>query len=91
MSRTANDTMKSIISSVLAINTARTLGAAIAPGLNQTVILNSSQVLGNIRDVNGILSFLGIPYAQPQVGKLRWQPPQAPLSSHSILTRHYLW
>ena len=27
-------------------------------------------------DENGVKTWLGIPYAQPPVGKLRWQPPQ---------------
>ena len=38
---------------------------------------NSGAVRGTPRDAQGTLSFLGIPYAAPPVGALRWQSPQA--------------
>ncbi|WP_245261507.1 carboxylesterase family protein [Hyphomicrobium sp. 802] len=40
-----------------------------------TVTLTDGQVRGT--SSNGVNKFLGIPYAAPPVGKLRWQPPQA--------------
>lgn len=36
--------------------------------------------VGTVED-NGVLSFKGIPYAQPPVGKLRWKAPQPALAS----------
>ena len=47
---------------------------ACAPGTD--VQTNSGPVCGSA--VNGVDEWLGIPYAAPPVGDLRWQPPQPP-------------
>ena len=41
-----------------------------------TFVPTEGPVQGAVK--NGISEFLGIPYAAPPVGDLRWQPPQAP-------------
>ena len=41
-----------------------------------TVTIDSGQLQGETRDA--VTFFKGIPFAQPPVGPLRWQPPQAP-------------
>ena len=53
--------------------------------LGVTVTIDSGQLFGNPRDINGILSYKGIPYAAPPVGNLRWQSPQPPTSFTTIL------
>jgi para-nitrobenzyl esterase len=47
--------------------------------INHTISLPSGLIIGNPRDAAGVLSFKGIPYAQPPVGSFRWRSPQ-PLS-----------
>ena len=42
----------------------------------------SGQVRGAERD--GVVRFLGLPYAKAPVGELRWQPPQAPPSWQQV-------
>ncbi|KAI0478256.1 alpha/beta-hydrolase [Xylaria cf. heliscus] len=43
------------------------------------VVVESGSISG-LNHPNGTRSFLGIPYAAPPVGDLRWRPPQPPLS-----------
>lgn len=49
-------------------------GAALADNGGPTVNTGDGNVRGFSK--NGVNIFLGIPYAAPPVGKLRWQPPQ---------------
>jgi para-nitrobenzyl esterase len=52
----------------------------LVPGL--VVNTQDGPVRGFVK--NGVNTFLGIPYAAPPVGKLRWQPPQ-PVQKHALL------
>ena len=45
------------------------------PAAGNMVTTQQGNVLGNL--ASGFRSFLGIPYAAPPTGKLRWEPPQA--------------
>ncbi len=49
-------------------------GTTPAPGL---VVTDFGAVQGSV--VNGTYAFLGVPYAAPPLGALRWQPPQDPV------------
>ncbi|KAL7908468.1 carboxylesterase type B [Trichoderma velutinum] len=64
---------------------ARLLAAAVLGGLVQharsdhidsTISVNGGVVQGIPRTADGVLEFLGIPFAAPPVGGLRWKPPQ---------------
>lgn len=66
------------------LKTAFTLGALFSTALlsqaqaasNPTVQTSKGPVQGFIN--NNVIEFLGIPYAKPPVGDLRWRPPQEP-------------
>ena len=54
------------------------LPAVLASLITSNVETTYGPVFGNLRDANGILSFKGIPFAQPPVGDLRWKSPSPP-------------
>src|SRR2546427_11915294 len=51
--------------------------------LTQPVLTSEGPVRGFVED--GVSRFLGIPYATPPTGTLRWQPPQAPAERRQTL------
>ena len=66
--------MKSILLGVtLTFLLTLTGGAFAAEKQSDIIKLHSGPICGKVED--GVRAFLGIPYAAPPVGKLRWQPP----------------
>src|ERR1700722_1518037 len=56
-------------------------GALASSGAGSTSpIVRSTGGLVRGADVAGVDSFLGLPYAAPPTGKLRWRPPRPPAS-----------
>ena len=51
-------------------------------GGGPTVVTTDGPVRGMVK--NGVNQFLGIPYAAPPIGNLRWKPP-APPAHHALL------
>src|SRR5262249_26515187 len=56
------------------------LGAGGPPAVD--AVVHDGALRGSI--VNGTASFLGIPYAAPPVGDLRWQPPAPPTPGSGV-------
>jgi para-nitrobenzyl esterase len=58
------------------IVTAAVFNSCNAQVIDHNLVIPDGPILGNPRDGASILSFKGIPYAQPPVGNLRWKSPQ---------------
>ena len=61
------------------------LGVPASTPLSENVLLSTGAIRGNPRDTNGLLSFKGIPFAQPPTGNLRWHRPLPPTSHTGTL------
>ena len=55
---------------------------AAASLLGQSIATSTGRILG--KDMGDVQAWLGIPYAAPPVGKLRWAPPQPPASWEGV-------
>lgn len=60
------------------------IGAVASENRTGVVSLDSGPVRGKVE--GGIREFLGIPYAAPPVGELRWRPPQAVAAWTKVLS-----
>lgn len=47
-------------------------------------VKTANGVLQGIKEASGVVSYKGVPFAQPPVGDLRWKEPQAPLNWKGI-------
>ncbi len=73
----------SLVSVLVAATTLLPAGAANAAGDHSVIAhTDTGLVLGTRAD--GVRSFLGIPYAAPPVGNLRWRPPQPAAPWHGV-------
>ena len=61
---------KSILIFLLAVIPALTYAS-----IEEPIQLQAGQISGTLLD-NGVQAFLGVPFAAPPVGDLRWRPPQ---------------
>ncbi len=59
-----------------ALAMATVFGLSAAHAQSEPVTTTSGLVQGNAADAQGIISFKGIPYAAPPVGRLRWHAPE---------------
>ncbi len=73
---TRRDFIKNSALGFLAVNTVGILPEKVFAADNCTVKTRYGKFNGFL-DENGVKTWLGIPFAQPPVGKLRWQAPQS--------------
>src|ERR1022692_4353668 len=66
----------SAVASARVRTTAKTAQSTVPCAAGTNVTINSGPICGIT--VNGVNEWLGIPYAAPPVGVLRWEPPHSP-------------
>src|ERR1700730_1838837 len=64
----------SVAAAVLAASAGGAVASPASGGANPVVRIDSGLIRG--ASAAGVNSFLGLPYAAPPTGKLRWRPPQ---------------
>lgn len=52
--------------------------ALISAAISDPIRIESGLISGSTNTENGVRAFIGIPYAAPPLGDLRWRPPQPP-------------
>ena len=60
------------------------LWLAASPAAAAVVAMTDSGVVSGVSSAGGVDAFLGIPYAAPPLGPLRWRPPRAPASWQGV-------
>jgi para-nitrobenzyl esterase len=53
------------------------LGSAVAQQSTGPIEIRTGKISGTV-DKNGVLTYLGVPFAKPPIGALRWRAPQPP-------------
>ena len=66
------------------LGTAAALGVAFSAGPSDQVRVTGGLVEGMAAKPAGVRAFLGIPFAAPPTGDLRWKPPQAVVSWNGV-------
>ena len=72
--------MRLLAAAIAAVSALAAWGAALA----DSAPVATQQGLVQGADQNGMTSWLGVPFAAPPVGDLRWRPPQAPASWQGV-------
>ena len=73
--------MRLLAAAVAAISVLGTMPASAAPA--PAPVKTQSGLVKGV-DADGVTSWLGVPFAAPPVGDLRWRPPQAPASWQGV-------
>src|SRR6267154_3990579 len=68
----------SVAAAVLAASAGGAVASPASGGANPIVRIDGGLIRG--ASATGVNSFLGLPYAAPPTGKLRWRPPRPPAS-----------
>ena len=60
------------------------VGARLFAGIQEPIQVDGGQITGTPGWGWGVREYLGIPFASPPIGNLRWRPPQPVVSWHGV-------